>query len=159
MMAVDNPTAPSSIAWRTRFFIFVQLVFVGLNVVMAQDVHAGGGCAHEGGHVRGNTTMRQVLQVFAESCPGDIVTDVALLCDLVAFHGIVERAHGKPFTENLQGYTLADIALAFAVFDKGFVGPAHHVDETRERRPARLRLFRFYRVNRRDRLFRRFCRR
>src|SRR6266550_4151868 len=78
-----------------------------------------------------------MLEVFAEGGPRHIVLDVALVLDHLAPHFVRERPHRFSFSENLQRYTLPDVALASSVLDERLGGPAQHVDEAwRDSHPA-----------------------
>ncbi len=91
------------------------------------DAHRGG--AHEGGHIRGNAALLEVVQIFAERGPAHFIANVALLLEYLLLHLLVERAFGPPLAENLQRHPLADVTLRTAILQQADCGPTQHVDE------------------------------
>ena len=71
------------------------------------------------------------LEVFAQRRPRHRIGQSTLLFDHLPLHSFVERSHGEPFAEDLQGDTLANVALRAAVMEKRLIRPAQHVDEAR----------------------------
>ena len=69
-------------------------------------------------HVGGNAPLDEILQVFPQRSPLDLVLDVALLVEAIGFHGLVEGAFRPSFSEYLQGDALANVAEGAAVFDQ-----------------------------------------
>ena len=105
----------------------VELFGRRCTVFVSDDVPARYCRTNERCHVGRDATSFEILKVFRQRRPLDVVADISLQFGHLRFHGVVERAHGFAFAHDLERHALANIALRATVLDQRFVGPGHHV--------------------------------
>jgi len=93
----------------------LQLVRCRRPVVVADLMNAEGGRADERRDVHRDAEPDEMVETLAEGGPRHVVLDVGLTLDLIATHRVGERPHRGPFTEHLERYALAHVALRAAV--------------------------------------------
>jgi hypothetical protein len=98
-------------------------------VLVANDIFARRRRADERSDVRRNAPPHEVIEIFPERRPLDVVANVRLAVDQLLLHRTVQRPHRVAFAHHLEGYALPDIALRAAVVDQRLIRPGQHVDE------------------------------
>ena len=95
-----------------------QLRRGGRLVFQADDILANGGGPDKRGHVAGNAAGLEVLQVFRQRVPLDLVFDIRLLFDPPLLHELVQRPHRFALAHDFRGHALPDLTLRTPILDE-----------------------------------------
>ncbi len=105
-----------------------------LHIIFAQHIDAHRARADERRDVGCNALALQLLEIFAERGPVDVVVKVALVALHVCFHGRRQRPHGI-LAHDLERHALRDVAERTLIHEQRFLRMCEHIDE-----PGRYRL-------------------
>ena len=101
----------------------------GRTVFLTQLVNADGGSADEGGHVGRYASRLQVLEVFGQRGPSDVVRQVIASLLHVLPDRLVHGSHRTALAHDFERDALIDVAPGTTIDHDGLLRVAHHVDK------------------------------